>query len=390
MALKRRQVLATALWLLSACGGDAEGDVPMTPVAGNGMGPAQSGQSPDAGSAVNPGLAAVNDGAVSMPASDAAADVSVSALPSEAGTATPDTGTPATLQPYDYTMQEVPLSENLVIAKGKTLRVGPGVKFNIKSNLTITVQGTLEVEGSQAAPSSFKGPGAADSWHGIVVESGGSLKLQHASISGAKYGFHALPGSSFAVDYAVFDTSFKGAVLQADGTISHSIFKAGLLFPAITEPVAIDDPNGYLTIIDASPTVTHSRFEGSGGLNDMVRIGGNAAPKFDHCLVNNSHCGFHTNGGVNTSARITNTIFESLSYGVMAYTTKPIIENSVFRRNGTDIGMCSGATSANAASVTSNFYEGGAIKLDASCDKIGIKDPSGATSANPSAGPSGL
>jgi hypothetical protein len=168
------------------------------------------------------------------------------------------------------------------------------------------------------------------------------------------------------------------------------VFKAELLFPALTENVSIDDPNGYLTIIDASPTVTNSRFEGSGGLNDMVRIGGNASPKFDHCYVNNSHCGFHTAGGTNTSARISNTIFENLSYGIMAYTTKPIVENSVFRKNSSDIGMCSGATAANAPGLMGNFYEAGSVSLDASCDKIGTKDASPAASANASAGPSGL
>jgi hypothetical protein len=74
----------------------------------------------------------------------------------------------------------------------------------------------------------------------------------------------------------------------------------------------------------------------------------------------------------------------------MAYTTKPIVENSVFRRNGSDIGMCEGATTSNTPSLMSNFYEGGAIKLDASCDKIGTKDASPVASAVAGAGPSGL
>jgi hypothetical protein len=277
-----------------------------------------------------------------------------------------------------------------VIPKGKTVRVGPGTKFSAKANITIDVQGTLVVEGSAASPASFTGKGEASSWHGIVVASGGSLSLDHANISGAQYGIHALAGSMFAVDHATFDTSFKGAVLESNGTVAHSVFKAEALFPAITEEVAIDDPNGYMTIMNASPTVTNCRFEGSGGLNDMVRIGGNASPKFDHCFVNNSHCGFHTNGGTNTSARISNTVFESLSYGVMAYTTKPIIENSVFRMNANDIGMCSGATTANTPGLMGNFYASGAVALDASCDKIGTKDPSPAGSAGASVGPSGL
>ena len=45
-----------------------------------------------------------------------------------------------------------------------------------------------------------------------MIESGGTLTLQHAQISGAKYGMFAMPGSTFSVDHALIDTSFKAAV----------------------------------------------------------------------------------------------------------------------------------------------------------------------------------
>jgi hypothetical protein len=403
MDLTTWRVLMTGLWLLSACGDDAVGDPSMMPSPQGTTTPSSSAQADGGGANTLNSGPATGGGDSAFPAlsngdagsASATSDVGVAASDakvgqSDAGTAAAEAGQPVTQQPYDYMMQEVALSADLVIPKDKTVRVGPGVKFTAKSNIKVDVQGTLVVEGSAAAPSSFLGNGQSESWQGIVVASGASLMLDHATISGAKYGFHALAGSTFSVDNSVFDTSFKGAVLQANGTISHSVFKAELLFPALTEGVSIDDPNGFLTIIEASPTISNCRFDGSGGLNDMVRIGGNASPKFDHCNVNNSHCGFHTNGGTNSSARITNTIFENLSYGIMAYTTKPIVENSVFRRNGSDIGVCDGATTANAPGLMGNFYEGGAVKLDANCDKIGTKDASPATTANASAGPSGL
>ena len=44
----------------------------------------------------------------------------------------------------------------------------------------------------------------------------------------------------------------------------------------------------------------------------------------------------------------------------------------------------------NAPVLRNNFFEGGALLLDASCDRIGTKDSSPAALANPSAGPSGL
>jgi hypothetical protein len=393
MALKRGRVLAAGLWLISACGDDGE-EAPSSNLGDAGaMTPTVNAQ-PEGGADLTnptPAMASVGDGSLPPVAGDAGVNArDASTSPNDAGKVEGDAAPPVTPQAYDYMMQEVALTTDLVIPKGKTLRVGPGVKFSAKSKIKVDVQGTLVVEGSASAATSFMGDGQPESWQGIVVASGGSLTLTHVQIGNAQYGLHALPGSSFAVDHALFDTSFKGAVLQANGTIAHAVFKAELLFPAVTDEVAIDDPNGYLTIIDASPTITNSRFDGSGGLNDMVRIGGMASPTFDHCFVNNSHCGFHTNGGSNTSARITNTIFENLSYGVMAYSTKPIIESSVFRRNSNDVGMCSGATPANTPVLTSNFYEGGAVKLDASCDKIGTKDSSAASSANASAGPSGL
>jgi hypothetical protein len=305
-------------------------------------------------------------------------------------TAGNDSG-PAPTKPFDYMMQTVSLTSDLVIPKGKLVRVGPGVTFNAKSaSVKIDVQGELQVEGTAAAPVTFSGTGNQSSWHGIVVEAGGKLSLSQVKIGGAQYGVHAMPGSMFSIDRAVIDTSFKAAVVQSNGSITNSTFKAVFLLPAVTDAVAIDDPNGALTVMDASPTVTNCRFEGSGGLNDMIRVGGQASPVFDHIYVGNSHCGFHISGGTNNSPKITNTVFEKLSYGIMAYASAPIVEDSVFLSSGSDIGMCSGATTDNAAKLRNNSYVDGQIHLDASCDRIGTKDTAPAKTPNASAGPSGL
>lgn len=295
------------------------------------------------------------------------------------------------LERTEYAMESVTLSEDLVIPEGQTVHVGPGVTFSAASkDIKIQVFGTLAVEGTEATPALFAGGTEPESWHGIVIESGGSLTLQHAQISGAKYGIFAMPGSTFSVDHAVFDTSFKAAVVESNGSFSHSTFKAVPLFPAVTEEVSVDDPNGCLTIIDASPTVSDCRFEGSGGLNDMIRVGGQSSPTFDHVYVEKSHCGFHMSGGVNTSPRITNTVFSELVYGIMAFKMKPIVENSVFRGNSADVGFCVEATADNAPQLQNNFFEDGELRLDATCDRIGTKDANPAASANAGAGPSGL
>ena len=136
--------------------------------------------------------------------------------------------------------------------------------------------------------------------------------------------------------------------------------------------------------------VTNSTFDGSAALVDMIRVGGNGSPTFDHIYVKDAHCGIHANGGTNNAPTVTNSIFERLAYGLMVYTTKPAISDSVFLMNGNDIGFCFGATMANAPTLGNNFYSSGAAVIDPSCFQIGTTDGSPAAAANPAAGPVGL
>lgn len=396
MTPKNWRFVVTGLCLLAACGDSAD-DQDVAPLAdGAVQAPAADAGAtavlPEAGA---PGSDAASSGGQlgggAPTQSDASqptqTDAGQPTQTSDAATSTDAGGGTTPAAAYDYKMQSVDLTADLVIPKGKTVRVGPGTTFSGKSaNVKIDVQGELVVEGTQASQAVFQGTGAQESWRGIQVSAGGKLTISQAKISGAKYGILALPGSSYSIDRTTFDTSFKAAVLQSNGTVSNSTFKAVFLLPAITNEVAIDDPNGALTIMDASPTVTNSRFEGSGGLNDMIRIGGNATPTFDHIYVSNSHCGFHINGANNNAPKITNSVFESLSYGIMAYTSQVNVSDSVFLRNGSDVGMCSGATEANTPKLNNNSYTDNALRVDASCDRIGTKDAAPAKTANPTAG----
>lgn len=392
--MTRKHSAFALMWLglLVGCGDDETSDAQTTAGAGltAGAPTSQTGDQSSATTGLEGGVVSTDDaGSTGSPVTGGSNGGDAGASSGgDAGEGEGTTGGAAA--PYDYEQEEVTLTEDLMVPAGTTLRVGPGVRFTAQQNVKVDVQGTLEVQGSEAAPSAFVGAGEPDSWHGIVVASGGSLTLDHAQVSGATYGIHAMPGSSYHIDHAHFDTSFKAMVLQSDGSLSNCVVEAVLSFPAVTDAVTIDDPNGALTIMDASPVVTNCRFEGSGGLNDMIRVGGEASPEFDHISVTNSHCGFHTSGGTNTSTRITNSRFDNLAYGVMAYATQPVIEDSVFLQNSTDVGVCSGATDANTPVLRNNYYNGGAVRLDASCDLIGTRDSAPATAEHPGAGSQGL
>lgn len=292
---------------------------------------------------------------------------------------------------FSYDNEDVSLEEDLIVPAGEVGRIGPGVTLTAAADITIRVEGRLVIAATKDAPARLIGSGVADSWQGIVVEAGGELDVKHVEMREAKYGIHTLAGSSFAVDHASISGGFKAAIIESEGAFDHSHF-AGRTPDSISfaAEVSIDDPNGTMTILNASPTVTNSVFVGASPFTDMVRIGGESKPVFDHVLLKDAHCGFHNFGAANNSPIVRNSIFENLSYGVMAFSTKPVFENNVFRNNQNDVGFCIGATADNAPVLTGNYYESGSAAIDPLCVQIGTTETSAATAPIEGAGPAGL
>jgi len=302
------------------------------------------------------------------------------------GACSPDDGATT----WDYDHETVSLGADLVIPAGETVRVGPGAVFNALEGVTVRVEGTLIVEGTTAEPARFLGNATPRSWEGIVIADGGYLELSHAEIDGATYGIHALPGSDFVVTRAEFGHSFKAAFVESDGSFDHVAFHASGDAPTtIGEIDPSIDPDGALAIVNGSPSVTHSTFDGSNPNSDMIRIRGTSVATFDHVYVTEAHCGFHVQDAENNSPHMTNSVMDAMVFGIMAYTGKPIMEGNVFLNNDIDVGFCYGATVDNMPTLTNNFYSSGALVLDAACARINTADTSPATVANPMAGPSG-
>ncbi len=306
-------------------------------------------------------------------------------------TGTPDGGGPMSAGTCDSMMTSTRLTADLVIPSGQTVCVGPGVTITATADVTVQVAGLLIVEGTAASPAQFIGGGQPSSWHGIVVAAGGNLQLTYGTIRDAQYAIHAMPGSAFNVDHADLGTSFKTAVLESDGKIDHTYFRATVPPTiSIASEVTIDDPNGSMTILSASPMVSNSNFIGASPFTDLIRIGGTSSPVFDHVLVQNAHCAFHDYGGTDNSPRVTNSVIEGMSYGVMAYTTKPVFENCIFQNNGYDVGMCTGAAAADVPVLTEDYFATRSVSIDPSCAQIGATATSTATATIPGAGPAGL
>jgi hypothetical protein len=92
----------------------------------------------------------------------------------------------------------------------------------------------------------------------------------------------------------------------------------------------------------------------------------------------------------NGGTRITNSTFRNMPFGLMAFNTAPQLEGNVFTGNGSDIGVCLGATVATAPVLKDNYYEGGVPRFDASCTQVNTTDLAPAAAPNPTAGPVGL
>lgn len=303
----------------------------------------------------------------------------------------PATGGSQPAGSYDYVDEVVVLTSDLVVPAGETLRVGPGTTFEAGANVSIRVEGTLIVEGTSDRPVRFTGDGNPRSWPGIVVESGGRVEMTDFEVVDANYGIHAKPGSGYTLEAGEFGNSFKAMVLQADGMVRNARVHAtdGFGFALVNE-VSIEGVNGTLTIIDASPTVENSTFDGGSNLVDMIRVGGNSAPTFDHLYITGAHCGIHANGADRPGIVVRNSIFEGMSYGLMLYTSAPTIEDSVFLNNSADYGFCFGATTQHRPTLSGNFYSDTTPLVDPSCFQIGVDEASPATTQNPDAGPQGL
>jgi len=395
-------VLALAGW---ACEASEEGGgAAASGGAQSGAGGAGAASGGSSGAGATGGAGGAGAGAAGGAAGDSASGGGSGAMAgSMAGTGGTGTGgatggaageagtTPIDPSDFDYDGEDVTLTETLVIPAGETVNVGPGTTFTASAGVKVQVLGTLVVAGTADAKVEFLGAGTPRSWEGIEIGSGGRLEATHLSIGGATLGIHALAGSSYSVSYCEIGTSFKVAALFADGTFDHCKFHASGddTFSPVNE-VSVDDVNGTMTIIDASPTITHSSFDNSSPLVDMIRIGGNGSPVFDHIKVVGAHCGFHTNGGVNNQPVIKSSVLEGMSYGIMAYASKARFENNNFIGNSADVGFCFDATAENAVELVGNYYSTGMASFDPTCFEITMPDASAAAAAHADAGPSGL
>ena len=251
----------------------------------------------------------------------------------------------------------VTLSSTKTVAAGQTLTICAGTTIAAADGVSLTVDGTLQIQGTAASPVKLVGAtNAAGAWTGLVLNAGAQVTATYLEIHDADTAIAARPGSTYSFDHLVIDTSSALLVLSSDGTIAHGTLR-GLGDSQSDSPVLINNASPQIT----NTSVTQGLYNGV----DMIVIGGTAsAPLFDHVEVADSHCAFHFNES--TGATISNSFIHHNAYGMMTFESQSgHFNHSNWEDNSINIGTCDGGISDE---VAGNYFAG--APFDGSCTSL--------------------
>ena len=262
----------------------------------------------------------------------------------------------------------VTLSTTRTVAAGQTLSICAGSVVTAADGVSLSVDGTLQIQGTAASPVKLVGAtGAAGAWTGLVLDGGGQVTATYVEIHDADTAIAARPGSTYSFDHVLIDTSNMELVLSSNGTIAHGTLR-GLGDSQYSSPVLINNASPQIT----NTSVTQALF---GGV-DMIVVGGaSSAPLFDHVEVADSHCAFHINQS--TGATITNSFIHHNAYGFMVIDSQSgHFNHNNWEDNEINLGTCESGISDE---VADNYFAGEAFG-DGSCTSLAV---TGATPAAP-------
>jgi len=208
----------------------------------------------------------------------------------------------------------VVLNASFLVEVGQTLKVGPGTEVRLAPGTGIVVKGTLLVEGTEAAPVTFR-PVADEvsprSWADVRLHAAsapGSHSISHAVFLGADAGL-LVASCAASVDACTFDRCRYGIIARAgaDLTVADSMFRnisaAGLEWEECPEGQAVNcafehnvaegvyvHKGSFPTIIGCTfkDNYNHATFSDlSGGLVTGCRIEESSAASFE-CYWNST------------------------------------------------------------------------------------------------------
>ena len=115
------------------------------------------------------------------------------------------------------------LDEDVTIANGATLTLQAGTHLNVTEDVTITIEGDLEIQGTAGEPVEIWGSWIADTsiqarWQGFLLDPGSSSTVSHTNISDSRGGFDVESGATLDIDTTNLTDTTIG--VWAKGSIS--------------------------------------------------------------------------------------------------------------------------------------------------------------------------
>jgi len=145
------------------------------------------------------------------------------------------------------------LGEDVTIANGATLTIQAGTQLNVTEDVTITIEGDLEIQGTAGEPVEIWGSWIANTsiqarWQGFLLDSGSLSTVSHANISDSRGGFDVESGATLAIDTTNLTDTIIG--VWAKGTLSGDGFACDT---ATTSCLRVD---GVASLTDVTSTLS--------------------------------------------------------------------------------------------------------------------------------------
>lgn len=199
------------------------------------------------------------------------------------------------------------LDEDVVIDTGATLVIQSGTQINVTEDITITIRGSLQIQGTPEAPVDIWGSWVAETsvqarWQGFLLTSGSISTVAHAMVSDSRGGFDVEQGATLTIESTHFTDSIigvwnKGSItgsgfeclsattscLRVDGTANldtiSSTTSAGVVHVYNGGDASIDtiDSNQDSDVLILDGGSTYSGEIHAGGFTRMIRASGSVS-----------------------------------------------------------------------------------------------------------------
>ena len=268
---------------------------------------------------------------------------------------------------------------DITVQTGATLTIQAGTVVEFASTdanaggisttqIELTVFGSLAVDGTRAAPITFKGQTGttAGTWYGIVVESAGSANVTGAVVEHAQIGLSssATGVGAFVVSQTTVQTCSNGIQLSGNGQLSEI---------RVTGMSEVTSTDGVGILFTGTGTITNAIVDHNANAGISVQNAPSGASlTIESCTIDHNWIGVSAFGLAGSSVSIANSIITNNTInGVTAGTTGAKVTYSDVWNNstsnyGSNVSAGAGCISSNPVFVSATDYhlQAGSFAID--------------------------